>query len=199
MTLAGNLSKAFPAAYFVEVREFLLHAAVLEDTLVVLCSNLCKMVARKQRFGEEVRPGHNLSYHLIVFFAVLEDACVKVVETAEIEFVKVVGIEERAVAGSVVEIDAVAAIVQIEAALLHITHKMLYEYQIEACIGHLADAGTVLLGIGCVALTVAGERVDILPVLAVLGRIYSEDAGVHHIIREVVGSVATDCLATGDV
>ena len=115
------------------------------------------MVAGKQGLGEEVGPGHNLSNHLIVFLAVLNNVGIEVIETAKVELVKVVGIEERTVAGSVVEIDTVAAVVKVKAALLHIAYEMLYEYQIETGIFHLADAGTVLLGIRGVTLAVAGE------------------------------------------
>ena len=60
------------------------------------------MVACKERLGEEVRPGHYLGNHLVVVVAALYDIGVKVVQAAEIEVVKIVGIEERAVAGSVV-------------------------------------------------------------------------------------------------
>ena len=127
------------------------------------------MVAGKQRFREEVRPGHHLGHHLVVVVATLHNVCVKVVEAAEIEFIQIVGIKERAVARSIVEVDAVAAIVQIQAALLHVTYKMLHEHQVEAGVGHTANAGAVLLCIGRVALAVAGKGVDIVPVLAVLG------------------------------
>ena len=199
MTFAGELCKAFPAAYFIKVREFFSHTAIFENTLVVLCSNFCKVIAGKQRFREEVGPGHHLSYHLIVVVAVLHDVCVKVVEATEIELVKIVGIEERAVSGGIVEVYAVAAVVQIQATLLHVTNEMLNEYEVETCIFHLADAGSVLLGVGGVALAIAGKGVKILPVFAILGRINGEDAGVNHIVREVVRCVTAESLSAGDI